>query len=71
MPAETLIVVRLDNARHGGGPATILNVLPPGSSVMSHRACLQALRDKDGCLPATIRTWRGHVGARVGDRCSL
>jgi hypothetical protein len=56
-----LVVVKLDDAKHGGGPGTVI------AHVASSADYLKRFADKDGALAADLRMWRGPaaIGARV------
>lgn len=55
-----VIIVRLDDARYGAGPATVIAV---DSDVP---------KDRDGCKDHALRRWADPGGdARVGDRVAM
>jgi hypothetical protein len=56
-----LVVVKLDDPKFGGGPGTVI------AHVASSAEYLDRFADRDGCLPADLRMWRGPaaIGARV------
>jgi hypothetical protein len=65
MKALTKVVVCLDHARFGAGPATVIEV-----SQDSVRDILSRYQDRDGARSDRLRIWL-MLGAKVGDRVSL
>lgn len=61
-----LVVVRLDDAAHGAGPGTVIEVSgdPIGDVLKRHT-------DRDGARSERLRFWTGYEGVKVGDRVSL
>ncbi len=67
MRARAACVVRLDDARYGAGPATVLHVGDFETAI----AYRKGTEDRDGCTDDTLRVWAAHDHAAVGDRVSL
>ncbi len=63
------LVVRLDNAKYGGGPATVIAICENGADAARH---LQTTADQDGCIDDRLRLWSDTTPpAMVGARVSL
>lgn len=56
---SALVLVRLDDARRGSGPATVVALTGT------------VPRDRDQCADDLVRVWRGYDGVAVGDRVIL
>ncbi len=70
MNADTLpvCVVRLDDDKQGGGPATVAEVHPPRTKALDVWPKTRrdpTLRDQ------SYRVWLGQPGVKVGDRVGL
>lgn len=60
------LVVKLDDAKQGGGPGTVIEVTSDNITEVMRR-----YEDRDGGRSDRIRFWKGYRGAKVGDRVSL
>lgn len=60
MDKQKLLVIRLDDARYGAGPGTVI------ATVEGVDEYLVMLRDRDGAHDPMLRLWQGNL--KVGDR---
>lgn len=65
MLSQTLVAVRLDDARFGAGPATVL------ASVATVGEYLARFSDRDGARDASLRLWKLDGTITPGDRVVL